>query len=195
MHKELISGERIFVIHDFLSPGECDMHIGASESVGYDEATITTGRGFEMRKDIRNNTRVILEAPRLAEELFERARPLLPEQVDNWSLTGLNERFRYYRYDPGQTFRPHLDGSFRRSEREQSIITFMVYLNDGFTGGGTIFHPRTGEKIEVVPRQGMALVFEHPQLHEGAPVLSGRKYVLRTDVMYTLQPSADGDHA
>jgi hypothetical protein len=30
----------------------------------------------------------------------------------------------------------------------------------------------------------MALVFVHEQLHEGAAVESGRKYVLRTDVMY-----------
>jgi hypothetical protein len=30
----------------------------------------------------------------------------------------------------------------------------------------------------------MALVFVHRQLHEGALVLQGRKYVLRTDVMY-----------
>jgi len=30
----------------------------------------------------------------------------------------------------------------------------------------------------------MALVFVHQQLHEGASVLNGRKYVLRTDVMY-----------
>jgi hypothetical protein len=30
----------------------------------------------------------------------------------------------------------------------------------------------------------MALGFVHLQLHEGAPVVRGRKYVLRTDVMY-----------
>lgn len=30
----------------------------------------------------------------------------------------------------------------------------------------------------------MALVFVHRHLHEGAPVIAGRKYVLRTDVMY-----------
>jgi hypothetical protein len=30
----------------------------------------------------------------------------------------------------------------------------------------------------------MALVFVHQQLHEGASVGTGRKYVLRTDVMY-----------
>lgn len=191
MQKERISGERIFVIHDFLSPGECDAHIGAGEAVGFEEATISLPRGPEMRKEIRNNTRVILDAPRLAEELFERARPYLPERIDNWQFAGLNERFRYYRYDPGQTFRPHLDGSFRRTDRERSLLTFMVYLNDGFSGGSTVFHSRTGEDLEVVPCEGMALVFEHPQLHEGAPVLSGRKYVLRTDVMYTLRSSGD----
>jgi len=35
----------------------------------------------------------------------------------------------------------------------------------------------------------MALVFIHRQLHEGAPVIQGRKYVLRTDVMYVQQDS------
>jgi hypothetical protein len=30
----------------------------------------------------------------------------------------------------------------------------------------------------------MALIFEHQLLHEGAAVTQGRKYVLRSDVMY-----------
>jgi hypothetical protein len=30
----------------------------------------------------------------------------------------------------------------------------------------------------------MALVFVHQQLHEGAPIVEGRTYVLRTDVLY-----------
>jgi hypothetical protein len=30
----------------------------------------------------------------------------------------------------------------------------------------------------------MALLFHHPILHRGDPVAVGRKYVLRTDVMY-----------
>lgn len=184
MQKELISGEAIFVIHDFLSAGECDGHIGAAEAVGFEEATIDTRSGPEMRKEMRNNTRVTLDAPRLAAELFERAAPLLPPSFGEWSLSGVNERFRYYRYEPGEMFRPHQDGTFRRSETERSMLTFMVYLNEGCSGGSTVFHLPGGEDLEIVPRQGMALVFVHRQLHEGAPVLSGRKYVLRTDVMY-----------
>ena len=36
----------------------------------------------------------------------------------------------------------------------------------------------------IVPRAGMALLFQHRVLHEGAPVRSGVKYVLRSDLMY-----------
>jgi hypothetical protein len=38
--------------------------------------------------------------------------------------------------------------------------------------------------LRVRPATGLALVFMHRQLHEGAEVVRGRKYVLRTDVMY-----------
>jgi prolyl 4-hydroxylase len=185
MRKEQVDGDRIFLIHGFLTDEECEAYIEESESTGFDDAPITTATGMIMRKDIRNNTRVMVDDEPLAEALFEWAEPFLPNPLGNWELFGLNERLRYYRYDPGQSFRPHFDGSFKRSEDERSLLTFMVYLNEGFTGGATRFYTDSGAfKLEIVPRRGLALVFEHPQLHEGAPVESGRKYVLRTDVMY-----------
>jgi hypothetical protein len=58
----------------------------------------------------------------------------------------------------------------------------MVYLNDGFVGGETVFFKP--ERICVRPETGLALVFYHPQLHEGSLIERGTKYVLRTDVMY-----------
>ena len=55
----------------------------------------------------------------------------------------------------------------------------MVYLNDGFEGGETSFN-----HIDVVPKRGMALFFIHQIKHKGQSVSQGRKYVLRSDVMY-----------
>jgi hypothetical protein len=55
----------------------------------------------------------------------------------------------------------------------------MVYLNDDFTGGETRFTQGV-----VKPAKGMALVFVHQLFHQGDVVTSGRKYVVRTDVMY-----------
>jgi len=65
----------------------------------------------------------------------------------------------------------------------------MVYLNEDFEGGITSFadgyHGASiGGAFRVEPKTGMALLFHHPILHRGDAVIAGRKYVLRTDVMY-----------
>jgi hypothetical protein len=87
---------------------------------------------------------------------------------------------RFYRYDVGQKFKWHGDGCFRRSNGEQCFLTFMVYLNDDFAGGETLFR----DGVRIAPQQGMALLFCHWQKHMGDEVRDGRKYVLRSDVMY-----------
>ena len=185
MHRELLDGEDIFVIHDFFTPAECDAAIARAETAGFEEATITTAGGAVLNKGIRNNARLIVDDFDLAARLFERARPLLPVRpLPRWELSGFNERWRYYRYDPGERFAPHYDGSFIRDEDERSQLTFMIYLNDDFAGGETNFYFLAREPyLSVRPVRGQALVFVHWKLHEGAEVLRGRKYVLRTDVM------------
>lgn len=177
-----LRGQSVFLIEEFLSPEECGEMIRLAETIGFVEAPINTRSGPQMRKDIRNNTRILHEDPNLGQQLFERARPYL---VQSWFFRkpiGFNERFRFYKYQPGQRFAPHFDGYFDRGNGQRSEFTFLIYLNEAFQGGSTrFFEP---ELIDVQPRTGTALVFHHPQLHEGAVIESGTKYVLRTDVMY-----------
>lgn len=186
MHKHELLKDLIFVIDDFITPDECLQFIARSEELGYDDAPITTRSGPLIRKDIRNNTRVMFDDPDLAASLFDRAKPYL---VPSWSSRqpiGLNERFRFYRYEPGQRFAPHFDGPFDRGNGERSAYSFLVYLNEEFVGGETrFFEP---EPLTVQPRAGQALVFYHQQLHEGVVLVEGVKYVLRTDVMYSVHP-------
>jgi hypothetical protein len=190
--KELLADrDDLFVVHDFLSPEECERHIALSESVGYGDAPITGMGGRQvMRKDIRNNDRVILDDPQLASAMWERLRPFFPERLQFWVPMGLNERWRFYRYDPGQQFDWHFDGAYERSPLERSAFTFMIYLNGGVAGGATEFNMKshgsirsTDPIVRVQPEPGKALVFVHRILHRGAPVADGRKYVMRTDVM------------
>jgi predicted 2-oxoglutarate/Fe(II)-dependent dioxygenase YbiX len=169
----------IFTLPGILGPDECREYIAITEAQGFEAAPITTAFGFEMRPDIRNNTRVMVDDSGWAENLWHRIRDEIPAFLRGRQAIGLNERFRFYRYDPGEWFAPHRDGCFLRENGEQSLLTFMVYLNDGFEGGNTVF-----EKVSVTPTSGTALVFEHQLLHEGAAVIRGRKYVLRSDVMY-----------
>lgn len=169
-----------------LDPGRCaDLRVRIDQ--GHPEiAPITTASGFELRPEIRNNERVIFDDPALAEELYTSLRPALPEVLldelrQPIRVVGLNERFRGYRYAPGQRFGPHYDGAYAKDERERSELTVLYYLNEGCVGGETNF---LDLGLTVTPRLGQALIFTHQVLHEGARVTEGHKYVLRSDVMY-----------
>lgn len=183
--KTQLLGDTVFTVSGILAEAECAEWIRATEGQGFSSAPITTSLGFVMAPSVRNNTRVIVDDRERAAQLWKRIAAFVPSRLEGYSVVGLNERFRIYRYDPGQYFRWHSDGAFIRNHEEQSLLTLMVYLSDDFTGGSTDFDTRR-DSVRVVPEAGMALVFEHPLRHQGAPVTSGRKYVLRTDVMYRL---------
>ncbi|KAJ3299634.1 hypothetical protein HDU76_006256 [Blyttiomyces sp. JEL0837] len=125
------------------------------------------------------------------------------------TISGINPRFRVYRYVPGAVYRPHIDGAWPRSHYDPetkeytfdasnnttwSRLTFLIYLNEGFEGGQTTyFVPGRDvgvvESRSVVPRAGCCMVFPHGScrgnlLHEGSGVLKGAKYVIRTEVLY-----------
>jgi prolyl 4-hydroxylase len=174
-------GPLVLTIAGVLSPAECAGLIERIDQLGPTVAPITTPRGPVMRTDIRNNERVIFDDGELARELFARIEGALPSPLCGMRPAGANERFRCYRYQRGQRFAPHLDGHFQRDAHERSLFTLMVYLNEGFDGGATAFHD---DDLRVVPRAGMALLFQHAQLHEGCELIAGTKYVLRSDVMY-----------
>lgn len=172
----------VVTLDDVLSPAECAVLIARIEAAGPTVAPITTHRGFELRPDLRNNTRVMFDDPALAALVFERIRASVPERLEtDWVSCGANERLRCYRYEPGQYFAPHFDGCFRRSPTEESLLTLMVYLNDCPGGGATNF---IDLERSVKPKPGRALLFNHHVLHEGAVVTSGLKYAVRSDVMY-----------
>ena len=169
----------VFTIENFLSAQECARFILLGDEMGYVASEVNFATGSRRAEDIRNNDRVMLDDAVLANDLFERARTMLPSDVSGWQLAGFDERLRFYRYAPGQYFKWHRDGSVAKGPNEESRLTFMIFLNDAFDGGATEFRTEV-----VTPKTGMALVFPHRVTHQGAELLSGAKYVLRTDVMY-----------
>ncbi len=182
--------DNIATIAGFLSAAECDDYIALGEATGFEDAPITSSRGMVMMKDVRNNDRVMIDDPARALALYQRlADNLAPRFQEKWSPVAFNERLRLYRYDVGQQFDWHRDGYFERPNGERSHFTFMIYLNDDFEGGATSFSDDgfgfgTRGMLRITPARGMALLFHHPIPHRGDPVTAGRKYVLRTDVMY-----------
>jgi hypothetical protein len=117
-----------------------------------------------------------------------------------YELVGLNERLRFLRYDLGGAFAPHSDGSYPRPREHPnygdiSRVTVQIYLNEGFEGGTTRFFPFEShindEHFDIISQTGALLLFEHPLRHSGELVTQGRKYCLRTDVMYRKKNKAE----
>ncbi|MEQ1867501.1 MAG: 2OG-Fe(II) oxygenase, partial [Micropepsaceae bacterium] len=133
---------------------------------------VNSVRGPKQDPAVRNNDRVIVDDHRLAADLWLKLQENIPSFMHGQQALGLNERFRFYRYDQTQRFRGHVDAPYRRDNGEMSLLTFMIYLNANYAGGETTF-----PNVSVTPQLGAALIFRHEIFHEGKPVISGRKYV------------------
>ena len=190
------------VLSNVLTEKECQDLIKLSEDVGFVQAKVNTGAREVLMTDVRNNDRCIIDSPITMEFIWQRLVTILKGDADlmraeftlrNLFAVGLNERMRILRYDPGTYFSPHYDGCYQRGHDagdragEYSCVTFQLYLNEGFKGGATkLLSPRDElDCIDVIPKTGSVLLFQHDVYHEGAYLVKGRKYALRTDVMYT----------
>ncbi|RHY15747.1 hypothetical protein DYB25_000514 [Aphanomyces astaci] len=153
-------------------------------------ALLNVGYGRQvLRPDVRNNDRCIIDDVATASIVWDRVRPHLPSTFQGKPVVGVNERLRFLRYYPGQQFKPHCDGSYRRPDgSEQSYITIQIYLNGGddLEGGDTVIFDRDNT-IKVHPVPGRVLIFQHYNVeHSGAPVINGVKYAIRSDIMCSL---------
>lgn len=187
------SSQVCFVIPKLFSKQECKALLNPEIKNSFQKAN------FNYPTYYRNNDRFVVDNNQLANHLFEKVKPFLPQtiRINNinpvesgiWQLYELNNRIRYCRYKQGQYFNRHLDGVHFRSNEIQSKLTFMLYLNgeDEFTGGRTLFYKTKASALvwaEYLPHQGDLIVFDHNIWHEGERLFSGQKFVLRSDILY-----------
>lgn len=182
--------ENVFTISNFFSADECRTMIERGEAIGFQRASVRTKTGPQMLPNVRDNDRAEFNDIELANDLWVRAKVHLPAMLEGGEAIGLDEHFRFYRYDIGQRFKQHIDGVVEKSPSVRSRLSFLIYLNGDFEGGETVFFGAKQEDglrreiARISPRQGDALVFLHEWRHEGRALVSGRKYVLRTDVFF-----------
>ena len=75
------------------------------------------------------------------------------------------------RWPIGTFMKPHIDDN---NIHEPDIFAAMLYLNDNFTGGSTMF-----EDIEIKPKSGKLIIFSnHEHLHYVSEVGGAERFVL-----------------
>jgi len=213
---ELYDHGKAFLLYNVLSPSECEYYINKGEELGFGSVDLSYRKNY--RNNDRVVAEATEVSKLIWERVKEHITPIqiTKENQQNvgvgygleglWEPVGLNEIWRLCKYKPGGHFAPHFDGSFIRDTKERSMKTFMLYLNGGFEGGSTNFVDESqtlwmdsngnfraqDDKIllKILPVPGMAIIFNHQLLHEGAQLKEGVKFIMRSDVMFR-QSSTD----
>jgi prolyl 4-hydroxylase len=176
-------GLDIFVVRDFLTPGECRSVIALIDKDRAPSGLLAPTEDPEFRTSESCNLR-----------LEDRANQMVEVKINR--LTGIDPRhgetIQGQRYAVGQQFKPHHDFFYRSEpywpDQEktggQRTWTAMIFLNEPEAGGQTFF-PKAN--VRVTPRTGNLLVWNNLDqygepnmfsLHTGCPVEAGTKYVI-----------------
>lgn len=170
----LIQIDQIFTLE------QCKTLINTADAIGYQDVD----RGNAVYNRII--AKVKLDGKSLHEYLLEKLRPFIPESVDGKRVTGLNDHFRFSKYYKGQFFDIHKDGINQDTDGNRSALTLNIFLNDDFEGGETEFYNSNDVndlRYSVKPVAGRGALFFAQQYHAGNKIISGEKYLIRTDVM------------
>lgn len=173
---DLLIDKGYYTIYDGLNDHECFTYKKMidelfSKTPDYDGLEI---EGYERMK-IRNDELSILITKKLSNYF-------------NISTIEISFYWSPTRYINGGGLYIHSDGS-AYDENKSSSYTILLYLNDDFEGGRTVFVDDydTEEVVDenseyIVPKTGLILLLDQNKLHFAEKVVSGTKYILRGDV-------------
>ncbi len=210
--KDIANVPGAFQLLNVLSPQEAQGFIDLSENLGY-----LKDAAVSLPREVRHNDNVTWVTDEQTDNLiWQRIKHLVNENPDMFNHKkplGINARFRFYRYEQGDFFKDHIDGAWPGSRViDQSLVhdaypdrfsqmTFLILLNDDFSGGATRFlvnkddptQPARGQgnvqEVNVRTPTGGVLCFPHGRhplhcLHGSQTITQGTKYIIRTDMLF-----------
>ena len=218
---------RIHEVQDVLTKDKCLQLIQEAEKSGFNPSPPSGGgHGQTERTGARTSQFYVKDKPELAQILWNRVKEFVPDNLlkikpvpymssvtkgTEFTPVGVNEHMRFYKYDPGQYILKHDDyrmSRFRYDKdtdqyyEQMSFLTLVVYLNEGFQDGRTLFWTKFAElgstghcrfvrevdfsesDLKIVPEIGKATIHDHMLQHEGEAPKKSTKYILRTDILH-----------
>jgi len=183
--------ERLYSCSGVFSPTECQRLISELNFTPKEESLqvqfMNSLKGIPV---VRTNMRRKYIDENIAKVMDKIAQQVLPKTLsDGRKYVGIRSQMNFFRYAPGEFFKPHVDGGFISTETgHNSEYTFVIYLNDNFQGGSTRFcgiSEWEGGVREVTPVQGsVTLLRQSDMKHCGVVLQSGYKFILQGMVMY-----------
>ena len=182
-----LASPRIVLLGNVLSAEECDTLISLCEPRLMTSPVVDDGDGSVRTHVGRTSRGAMIE--RGETEMIRHIETRLAE-IARWPIER-GEGIQVQHYQPSNEYQPHFDwfdpelpGPRKHMEHGgQRLATFVLYLSDVESGGGTAF-PALG--LEVLPKQGNAVFFQNTNslhvpdrrtLHAGSPVVRGVKTI------------------
>ena len=166
---------RIHAVKDILSVNECKKLIMDAENAGFQPSPLSGGgHGQTPRTGARTSQFHVKDDAALANMLWGRLKEYVPDNLrdikpvpymnsftkgDEFKPIGINEHMRFYKYDPGQFILKHDDYRMSRFRydadkdeyyEQMSFLTVVIYLNEDFQNGKTLFWTKYAQNTIVI---------------------------------------------
>jgi len=211
---ELAQVPGAFQLLNVLTKQECESFVSISEQLGF-----LPDAAVSLPRSVRHNDSLTWIVDEQTDGIiWQRIAHLMDDRqaiFDGSKALGVNARFRFYRYNAKDYFKPHSDGSWPGSRvinddlianaypDRHSRMTFLIFLTEDFSGGETRFLvnaedstlPATSmdkvKNVDVRTPVGGILCFPHGIhplhcIHSSVPITDGVKYIIRSDVLFEL---------
>ena len=150
---QTILENKLYVIENFFTKEECNY---IKNFIELDKMAYT------------NRYTVIEPHPNIVEKYKQKINTL---PIDIFTIS--NQLSLGYYSDGGQGIEIHLDRRY-----PGILYKLLIYLNDDFEGGQTIFYKDNNILFKSTPVTGKAILFDVELYHEAKGVINGEKYVV-----------------
>jgi hypothetical protein len=177
----------------------CNRLIQFAESTNsFKQARFGKTVALEIRKnkDLKVDlTNVDQDIKLIVNDVITRIQEQIPQNYLDKKFKCLDPNHIYIlKYDESDFFKAHRDGFSQDAQGNQSLVTVQMYQHDSvpaafhnssnFVGGATRFYDDSLQHLDVYPRAGNAIAFDHRWLHEGMIIEKGIKYTIRFNAIY-----------
>ena len=186
-HYDIVPEKILMYIKGVFSEKECNKIIDKTNEMGYKKASLYTDeKGIEhFYEEFRKNDRCIIDDTRFVKKLEERIFEHIPKVYYGKKYHSINPRCRIQKYENTGYFSRHSDTCYK-TYSNISMITILIYLNANYEGAYTTFfsNPKDFSGMMLKPEIGLVCLMDQDISHEVPFLLSGTKYVIRTELMY-----------
>lgn len=176
----------VFTVDGVLSAEEAAVFRGFIDHVADDERRFSMA-GFKNGKVVRDEWAHLMWERLKGAGAFAEGVRYVDGMGDEWEVVGACRNVMYALVHPGQGFPIHTDTGcvWEEDGDVRSRFTVLIYLNDGYDGGRTVFYDDAFAVVgEVEPKEGRALVFDIDNFHSGEVVgEGGSKYWIGTELV------------